>query len=107
MDQRTRKFVTMHKVSHPREEKGRGLASLGDCTDASIRRLEDCIKKNKEKLITAICNSTDTIRIKRTTTKTRKKNWEQKQLLGYFRQQTAEIPYEMTRTGLRNGNHRK
>ena len=49
MDQRTRKLMTMHKASHPRDdvdrlyvsrkEGGRGLASLEDSVDASIQRL--------------------------------------------------------------------
>ena len=51
MDQRTRKLMTMHKALHPRDdvdrlyvsrkEGGRGLASIEDSVDASIRRLED------------------------------------------------------------------
>ena len=48
----------MHKVVHPRDdvdrfyvsikEGGRGLASIDDCVDASIQRLEDYIKNTKE-----------------------------------------------------------
>ena len=49
MDQRTRKFMTMHKALHPtddfdrlyvsRKEGGRGLASNEDSVDPSIQRL--------------------------------------------------------------------
>ena len=50
--------MTMHKALNPknildrqyvtRKEGGRGLASIEDCVDASIRGLEDYIKKSKE-----------------------------------------------------------
>ena len=71
MDQRIRKLMTMHKALHPRDdidrryvsrnEGGRGLASVEDSVDTSIRRLEDYTKKNKERLITAIRNNTNNI----------------------------------------------
>ena len=67
---------TMHKAKHPRDdidilyvsrkEEGRGLASIEDSIDASIRRLEDNIKKSKEKLITATRNSSGNIKLNRT-----------------------------------------
>ena len=57
MDQRTRKVMTMHKAQPPRDdverqyvsrkEGGRGLASIEDYVEASIQRLEDCIKKTR------------------------------------------------------------
>ena len=47
-------------------EGGRGLASIEDSIDISIRRLEDCIKKSKERLITATRNKTVNIKIKNT-----------------------------------------
>ena len=59
MDQGTRKLMTMYKALHPRgdidrpyisrKEGGRGLDSIEDSVDTSIRRLEDYIKKSKEK----------------------------------------------------------
>ena len=45
--------------------------------NASIWGLEDYIKKNKERQIKAAGNSTDNIRTKRKTTKTRKQKWEE------------------------------
>ena len=49
--------MTMHKTLHlrddidrlyvSRKERGRGLASIEDSVDASIRRLEDYVKKRK------------------------------------------------------------
>ena len=54
--------MSVFKSIHPRDytdrisrfRKGRiGLASIEDCVDASIQRLEDFIKNNKEGLITA------------------------------------------------------
>ena len=69
MDQRTRKLMTMNKARHPwedidrlyvsRKEGGRGLASIEDSVDASIRQLEDYIEKHEGGLITAIRNNTD------------------------------------------------
>ena len=77
MDQRTRKLMTMHKASHPkddvdrlyesRKEGGRGLASIEDSVDASIKRLEHDIEKHREGLITVTRNSTDNTKTKRTT----------------------------------------
>ena len=53
MDQRTRKPMTMHKTSHPRDdvdrlyvprkERGRRLPSIEYSVDVSIQRLEDYI----------------------------------------------------------------
>ena len=64
MVQRTRKLMTMHKVLHPRDnvnrlyvsrkEGGRGLASIEDNVDASIRGLEDYIEKHEGRLIETI-----------------------------------------------------
>ena len=54
--------MSMHKVLHlrddidrlyeSRKEGGRGLTSSEDFIDPSIQRLEDHIKKSKERLIT-------------------------------------------------------
>ena len=89
MDQRTRKLMTMHKALHPRDdidrlyvsrkERGRGLASIEDSVETSIKRLEeciekDCIEKNERGLITAIRNDTDNTIDDRITT--RKQKWE-------------------------------
>ena len=82
---------------------GRGLFSIEDSVDASIRRLEDYIKMSKERLITAANNSTDNIGVNKTII-TRKQKWEEKQLYGYFKQQTDEISHKKTWTWLRKGN---
>ena len=42
-----------HWLYVSRKEGGRVLASIDDCENASIRKCEDYIKKNKERLITA------------------------------------------------------
>ena len=55
--------------------------------------LEDYIKKPKEILITAASNSTDNIRTNRTTIKTWKQKWEEKQLYGYFKRHTGKISH--------------
>ena len=74
MDQRTRKLMTKSKALHPRDDverlyvsrkKGeRGVASIEDRVDASIKRLEDYIENTKEDWL----QSLETILTKRLTT---------------------------------------
>ena len=76
-DQRTRKLMTIHKALHPRDdidrqyvprkERERGLASIEDSVDVSIRRLEDYIEKPEGRLITAIRNDTGNTMVNRMT----------------------------------------
>ena len=61
----------------PRKEGRGGIATIPDSVTTLIRRLEDSIKKSKERLITA------TRKIRKTIT--RKQNWEEKQLHWYFK----------------------
>ena len=61
-------------------------------------------KKSKERLITAARNSNSNIWTSKNTTKTRKQKWEEKQLYGYFKRQTAEIAHMKTWSWLRRGN---
>ena len=87
MDQRTKKLMTMNKALHPRDdvdrlyvsrkEGGKGLASIEDCIDASIQRLEDYIEKDERGLITPIRNDTENTIDDRMTT-TRKQKWKKK-----------------------------
>ena len=112
MDQRTRKLMTMHKASHPRDdadrlhvsrkEGGRGLASIEDTVDASIQRLEDYIEKHERGLITTISVDTDNTINERMTT--RKQKWEGKQLYGCFKRLINNISHQKTWTWLRKGN---
>ena len=53
--------------------------------DASIQKLEDYIKKNKERIITSSSNNTSDIKTSIKITKTRKQTVEEKQLYGYFK----------------------
>ena len=71
--------------------------------EASIGKFEDYKKKNKERLITATRNSTNNIKIDRTTT-AKKQKWEEKQMYGYFKRQTGEISREKIWTWLKKGN---
>ena len=90
----------MHKVLHPRnyidwlyvprKEVGRKLATNENSLVASIRGLDDYIKKNLERLILAVYNGTDNIRIKRTKEKKKRKKCEEKQLHEYFERQIGE-----------------
>ena len=92
----------MHKALHQSDDIDRlyvlrkGLTSIEDSIKASIWELEEYIKKSKERLITAANNSTDNIRTNRTTTKTRKQKWEEKQLYGYFKWRTGKTLNEKT-----------
>ena len=62
-DKKKRKLTTMRKDLHPkddidrlyvsRNEERKGLASIEDGVDVSIIRLENYIKKNKERLSAA------------------------------------------------------
>ena len=105
MDKRTRKLMIVHKALHPRNDFGRlyvsrkegdrGLASIEDGVDASIRRLEDYIEKHESRLISAIRNDTDNTMDNRITI-TRKQKWEGKQLYGCFTQLINNIPQDQT-----------
>ena len=86
-----------------RREGRRGLASIEDSVDASIRQLEDYREKRGGRLITATRNNTNDTRTSRMTI-TRKQKWEEKQLYGRFKRLTSEIPHEKTWTWLRKGN---
>ena len=113
MDQRTRKLMTMHKALHPRDdvdrlyvsrkEGGSWLASIEDCIDASIQRLEDYIEKHERGLITAMRNDTDNT-IDNRMTITRKQKWEEKQLYGRFKRLINNFSHDKTWTWLRKGN---
>ena len=113
MDQRTRNLMTMHKALHPRDdvdrlyvsrkERGRGLASIKDNVDASIRRLEDYIEKHEGGVITAIRNDTDNTMDNRMTI-TRKQKWKGKQFYGRFKRLINNFSRDKTWTWLRKGN---
>ena len=72
MNQRTGKLM-MYKALHPkadilvlymsRKEQERKFARYRGCINTGIK---DCIKKSKERLMTAESSSTDVIKIKRT-----------------------------------------
>ena len=108
-----KRLMTMHKALHPRDdvdrlyvsrkEGGRGLTSIEDNVDASIRRLEDYIEKNEGGLITANRNDTDNTMDNRMTI-TRKQKWEGKQLYGRFKRQINQISHDKTWTWLKKGN---
>ena len=73
----------MHKAWYPRDnidriyaskKERRGHASIEGDVDASIQRLEDYIKKSKERTMTPAINSTDNISSNRTRNRSWKKN---------------------------------
>ena len=67
------------------KEGRRGLTNIKDSVDASIRGLEDFMKKTRERIIIAASNNTDSIMISQITT--RKQKWEEK----HFNRQKSEI----------------
>ena len=107
MEQRTRKLMTTHKELHPRDdvdrlyvsrkEGGRGFASIEDCVDVSIQRLEDYIGKHKGGLFTSIRNDTDNTMDNRMTI-TKKQKYEEKQLYGHFKRLINNISHPKTWT---------
>ena len=106
--------MTIHKALHPRDdidglyvprkEGGRGLASIEDSVDTSIR-LEDYIEKHERGLITAIRNNTNNTIHNRITTW--KQKWEGKQHHGYFKRLINNISHDKTWTWLRKGNFQR
>ena len=67
-----------------------------------MSQYEDSKTENKEGLIIVTNKIIDNIRRNRTTI-TRKLKWAEKQLYGYFKQQSDEISQERTWTWLRKG----
>ena len=94
----------MHKALHltddidwryvPRKQGGRKLASIEDSVNASKRRLQNYIKKIKERLIIATRNSAGNIMINWMIITTKQK-WEEEQLYGYFKRQAKKISQDL------------
>ena len=85
--------MTIHRTLYPWEDidrlyvsrkGGRGLTSIEDSIDASIR-LEDNIQKRGGRLITATRNNTDNMRTNRTTKKKQKTKMGRKTILWTFK----------------------
>ena len=103
----------MHKALYPdgdidtlsvsRKEGGIELNRIHDSVDASIKRLEDYIKKCGERLITATRNNTYNTSINRTKI-TRKQKFEEKHIYGHYKRWTGEISNEETWTLLKKGS---
>ena len=110
-----RKPMTMHKALHPRDdvdrlyasrkEGGRGLASIEDSVDTSIKRLEGYIEKHERGLITATRNDTDNPKTNRMTiTRIKMRRIREKKLYVCFKRRISYISHEKTWTWLRKGN---
>ena len=107
--------MTVHNALHHRDdidslyvsrkEGGRGLASIKDNVETSIRWLEYSIEKHDGELITTIRNDTNNTMDNRMTI-TREK-WEGKQLYWRFKRLIKNIPHEKTWTWLRKGNFKR
>ena len=102
MDQRTRKYIMIHKAFHPRDDidrlyvtrkGGKALANIQDSFDASIQRL-GYIKIFRGRLMTETRNNTDNTSINRTKL-IRNKNGK-KQLYGHLKRQISDISHEKT-----------
>ena len=82
------------------------LACIEDSVDASIYELDDYIRKSKVRQITVTRNNTDNISMNRTTI-TRKQKLDEKQMYGYFKQQTDEILHKKTWNWLSMNNFKR
>ena len=90
--------MTMHKALHLKDDinrrylsrkvEGRGLTNIKDSDEASIKHLQDNIKKSKERLITDTRNNTSNKIINRKKNNFKKKKWEEKQLYRHFKRRT-------------------
>ena len=90
-----------------KKEERRGFAGIEDCVDASIKRIEDYIKKSKERWITETDNRIGNIwpdRKNKNQKENKKQKWEEKQLLWDFNRQTDGIAHEKTWRWLRKGH---
>ena len=96
----------MDRLYIPWKEGGRVLASIEDCIDTSLQRLDDYIEKHERGLITAIRNNTDNT-IDNRMTKTRKQKWEEKQLHGRLKRLINNISHDKAWTCLRKGNFKR
>ena len=76
--------MTLIRLNVSREEGGRGLTSIEDRVDSSIRAFKDYIKRSKDRLIIAASNSNYNIRTNIPII-IRKQEWEEKQLYEYFK----------------------
>ena len=114
MDQRTRKLITMHNALKPRDDvdrlhvsrkyEGRGLVSIENSVDVSIR-LEDYIEKYERGLITVIRNNTEnTIDDRKTIIR---EKMRRKQLHGRLKRLINNISRDKTWTWLRKGNFKR
>ena len=105
--------MTKHEALHPRDdidrlyvsrkEGRRGLASIEDSVDVSIRWLEDYIEKHEKGQISAIRNDPDNMMDSRMTIN-RKQKLKEKQLYKRFKRLINNFSHEKTWTWLRKGN---
>ena len=84
----------------PRKDGGRELASIEDSVNASIKRLEDYIRKSGGRLISATRNSTDNTWTNKPKIN-RKQKWEEKQLYGRFKRRISNISRENMYVGMK------
>ena len=73
----------MDRLYMSRKEGGRGLTSVQKMQQLS--KLDKCMKKNQERLITVVSNSYVYERPNKMTAKLEDKNRKEKQLYGYFK----------------------
>ena len=93
--------MTLTDYMYQEKKEGRGLASIEDSVDASIR-FEVFIEKHEGGLITATRNDTDNTKTNRMTI-TRKYKWEENQVYGRLIG-LINISHEKTWSWLRKGN---
>ena len=84
------------RLYEPRGEGSRRLASIDDCVEASIQRLEDYIEKRGGRLITATRNNTNDMRKQNDNNKKTKVG--RKTTLQTFKRLKSDISSEKTWT---------
>ena len=119
IDRKTRKFFTIYGALHsksdvgrlhiPRKEGGRGLISIEDRVELTIRGLEVYVHGSEEKLIQAARGEKmDGLEaasvLKRSNKEKRLEDWEEKVLHGQYLRQTKEVRSDQCWAWLQNGD---
>ena len=117
IDRKTRKLFTIYGALHPsldrlyipRKEGGRGLVSIDDYVELSIRSLEVHLHGSEERLIQAARgDKIDGLEaasvLKRSKKEIRLEDWEEKVLHGHYLRQTKEVRSDQSWIWLQNGD---
>ena len=119
IDRKTRKLLTIYGALHPksdvdrlcipRKEGGRGLISIEDCVELTIRGLEVYVHGSEERLIQSARG--DKIHglkaasvLKRSKNDKRLQDWEEKVIHGHYLRETKKVKSDQCWAWLQNGD---